>query len=412
MFVKKVVPCSLYDIQGMQDWLDEMALQGLFFKEFAKHQDWAVFEVGDPQPVRYRLDPVGKSAGRGREREEPYAEMGWQFVDCIRGLYYIFSCGDPDAPELHSDPATLGYALNNAIQKQIRFWGKMTLVLILFVGAPLFLSWKHLDKSVIFVEEPRQLFLLALNLQLFLIVLPIDWLQIRRLIKTRRLLEQGLPMEAGRRWRPRVLKIYFGVFVPLLLLAFFAIPSYSPEVYGLGKVELSHPWPTLAQLEEAGPRPLEVEPEVDGYVKVNSSWLVPVQEYASIDWQGETFHPETGGIATLHRPYSLWMGIQYDRARSPRAAEKAFQIELEDAAETLENWAKWTGHAYHIDGSTGLHPRDWPGLDRLEVAQYTQSGQDAWTFAALRGNDVLVVTYAGFARWEDCLPLFLAALDQ
>ena len=39
MFVKKVVPCSLYDIQGMQDWLDEMALQGLFFKEFAKHQD-------------------------------------------------------------------------------------------------------------------------------------------------------------------------------------------------------------------------------------------------------------------------------------------------------------------------------------------------------------------------------------
>ena len=154
------------------------------------------------------------------------------------------------------------------------------------------------------------------------------------------------------------------------------------------------------------------EPEVDGYVKINSSWLVPVQEYASIDWQVETFHPETGGIATLHRPYSLWMGIQYDRARSPRAAEKAFQIELEDAAETLENWAKWTGHAYHIDGSTGLHPRDWPVLDRLEVAQYTQSGQDAWTFAALRGNDVLVVQYAGFARWEDCLPLFLAALDQ
>ena len=92
--------------------------------------------------------------------------------------------------------------------------------------------------------------------------------------------------------------------------------------------------------------------------------------------------------------------------------ERAFQIELEDAAETLENWAQWTSHAYHIDGSTGLHPRDWPGLDRLEVAQYTQSGQDAWTFAALRGNDVLVVTYAGFARWEDCLPLFLAALDQ
>ena len=135
MTVKKNIPCSFYDIPGLESWLDEMALQGLFLKNFSRQFDWAVFEVGDPRPVRYRLDPVGKSAGRGREREEPYAEMGWQFVDCIRGLYYIFSCGDPDAPELHSDPATLGYALNNAIQKQIRFWGKMTLVLILFVGA-------------------------------------------------------------------------------------------------------------------------------------------------------------------------------------------------------------------------------------------------------------------------------------
>lgn len=30
MTVKKPVPCSVYDIPGMQEWLDEMALQGLF----------------------------------------------------------------------------------------------------------------------------------------------------------------------------------------------------------------------------------------------------------------------------------------------------------------------------------------------------------------------------------------------
>ena len=76
------------------------------------------------------------------------------------------------------------------------------------------------------------------------------------------------------------------------------------------------------------------------------------------------------------------------------------------------NWAKWSDHTYHITGPTDLVPQDWPGLDRLAVAQYTQQGQDAWTFAALRGNDVLVVQYAGFARWEDCLPLFLEALDK
>ena len=32
MTVQKPVPCSLYDIRGIQEWLDEMALQGLFLK--------------------------------------------------------------------------------------------------------------------------------------------------------------------------------------------------------------------------------------------------------------------------------------------------------------------------------------------------------------------------------------------
>ena len=46
------------------------------------------------------------------------------------------------------------------------------------------------------------------------------------------------------------------------------------------------------------------------------------------------------------------------------------------------------------------------------MAQYTQQGQDAWTFAALRGSDILVVHYTGSTPWEDCLPLFLKALDE
>lgn len=43
MTVKRPIPCSLYDIQGMQDWLDEMALQGLFFQNFTRRNDAANF---------------------------------------------------------------------------------------------------------------------------------------------------------------------------------------------------------------------------------------------------------------------------------------------------------------------------------------------------------------------------------
>ena len=59
-----------------------------------------------------------------------------------------------------------------------------------------------------------------------------------------------------------------------------------------------------------------------------------------------------------------------------------------------------------------MSPRDWPGVDRLEVAHYTLRGQDTWTFAALRGRDVLVVDCAGYSSWEEYLPQFLDVLDQ
>ena len=78
----------------------------------------------------------------------------------------------------------------------------------------------------------------------------------------------------------------------------------------------------------------------------------------------------------------------------------------------LNNWSKWNNHFYTIYGSPRLNPQSWPGVDRLETAQYTQRGQDAWTFAALRGRDVLVVNCSGFPSWEECLPLFFDVLDQ
>ena len=69
-------------------------------------------------------------------------------------------------------------------------------------------------------------------------------------------------------------------------------------------------------------------------------------------------------------------------------------------------------HAVAADLFQPFQPQNQPGLDRLEVAQYTRRGLDCWTLAARRGTDVLVVDYMGRAQWEDCLPLFLVALDQ
>lgn len=413
MTEKRLPPCSLYDIQGMQDWLDEMALQGLFFQRFSRFDNSAVLQTGEPRPVRYRLDPVGRSKKEDRLRREPYAQMGWEFLDAQPRLYSVYSCQAPEAPELHSDPVTLGYALNNAIRQQISFWGRFTLGLALLLSVLFFLISGRLFEELLFMERPRSLFQLVLSIVIALICLAISWLQIRRLVKTRRLLDQGLPMEPGRRWnKSRFLAIYFCAAVPLAFLILHTIPDHAPEIRPLNEAELSRPWPTLAQLEGTGPLPLDAQPAVEGYAITNRSWLVPVQEYASIDWEVHTFHPATGEVTALDRPYALWMGVQYHRARSQQVAEQVFQLERKEAARTLDNWSEWTDHTYHITGPADLVPQTWPGLDRLETARYTQQGQQAWTLAALRGKDVLVVQYVGFARLEDCLPLFLEALDQ
>ena len=408
MTVKKSIPCSLYDIQGLQDWLDEMALQGLFFDSFSTRNDYANFQTDAPRPVRFRLDPVGRNKKEDARRKEPYAQMGWQFVDTLPRMYYIFSCEDPNAPELHSDPATLAYALNITIQKQIKSLVLMGLVITLTVAALAAASWKYLLPDLILVGNPQFLFKSGLSIAIISICLIIDALQIRHLLKTRRALELGLPLQAGRRWpRPRWFVSYLlFIFLPLFILPNLLVPSSNRQVYSLGETDLSYQWPSPAQLEGAGPRPLEITPHTDGYVSKNRSWFAPIQELSSINyWVRFPSDPAPS-------PSNRWLSVQYDQARSLKAASLVFQVELEDTARTLRNWAKWSDHTYHITGPTDLVPQDWPGLDRLAVAQYTQQGQDAWTFAALRGSDILVVHYTGSTPWENCLPLFLKALDE
>jgi len=407
MTVKKNIPCSLYDFEGLQSWLDEMALQGLFFQNFSRRNDYAEFEPGDPRPVRYRLDPVGKNKKEDKKRKEPYAQMGWTFVDTLPRMYYIFSCEDPQVPELHSDPQVLAYALDNTIRKQIRFQALGILIAGLLLVSVYFIFPYSMLIQLFLVEKPSILLLFIFHCVLLPGAAVVAFFQIRRLVSTRRALAQGLIPKPGRRWpRPRWIVTYLLlVFIPV-----FVIPRYFDyhpryQYYDLGKAELSYQPPTLYQLEAAGPKPLEEEPEAAGYHKLNHSWLVPVQEYSSMNW-------DTGNSPAPTRPYLLWMTVQYHQARSPWAAQVVYGLERDRMAKHLKNWTKWSGPFGRITQLPPFAPLDCPRLDRLEAACYKRNGQDSWAFAALRGDEVLVVEYTGYASLEDCLDLFLDALDK
>lgn len=404
MTVKKPIPCSIYDLRGIQEWLDEMALQGMFLKEVNRRFDRAEFEVGDPAPVRYRLDPVTRKGKEDDERAALYAQMGWNYVDRIARWYCIFSCADPEAPELYTDPQSLAMAMDSLVRRDFRFHVRLALLLLAVLAFGLFFPTPAYNfRNLLLWERPRELFLLASYPVFLVLCLPMIVLEFRRMRKIRDTLAQGLPLKAGkRRNKPPWYVIWALIYFPLYLLPRLIFPDVRWDVCGLDERALPHPWPTAAQIEQPGAAPPAEKPVIDGYIQYNDSPFAPVQEEVHRWRVLDPNDPTDTDLST---------GIRYIRASSPQIARWLYQMELDRAFKSLED-RQGASYTYRITELTPFAPRERPGLDRLEAATYRWDGQESWTFALLRGNDVLLVDYSGSARWEDCLPLFLEALDK
>ena len=175
--VKKSVPCSLYDIRGLQEWLDGMALQGLFLVDFSARLDRVSLCREEPRPVRYRLDP-----------------------------------------ELYSDPQSLSIALDCLVRRENRGTLLFGLTMLLFMVLPLLLAPSRWLKELILWESPRYLVTNVFYPVLMAILLIFLIIETRRLMVIRRTLAQGLPLKARRRWnRPR----YWAWYIPLCCFILF-----------------------------------------------------------------------------------------------------------------------------------------------------------------------------------------------
>ena len=136
--VYKWLPCALWDIAGLQDWLNRQARAGYALE---KWPGWSFMGRipfrRDPAAVRarYCLDPIGERIGDAelRDRAASYGESGWEYVGRIGKLYAIYRCDDPEAPALYSDPQSLAWAM----KKQVR-WSWISLFFWLLWAAVLF----------------------------------------------------------------------------------------------------------------------------------------------------------------------------------------------------------------------------------------------------------------------------------
>ncbi len=116
-------PCSAWDLEGLESWLEDLAKQGLFLDKNPFFAGFATFRKGQPRAVRYRLQPIPKAKGlfQGNDPDmaalELAAEYGWEYLG-NHWQFCIYTSEDPRARELDTDPAVQAMALNGLYKKE------------------------------------------------------------------------------------------------------------------------------------------------------------------------------------------------------------------------------------------------------------------------------------------------------
>lgn len=107
--VCKILPLSLYDIPGIEAWLEEQANAGLF-PVFVN--SWVTFTKDGVPGTRFRLVVnEGKEDTLPREQRELFENAGWKYACSVAGAYFLFYTTDPEAVEVYSDWESRGFAL-------------------------------------------------------------------------------------------------------------------------------------------------------------------------------------------------------------------------------------------------------------------------------------------------------------
>ena len=200
--VRRIIPVSLYDIPGVERWLEEQANQGLFPLRLGS---WAVFQPGGVPGTRFRLDAFGNKMGEGTEptpeKLELYRAAGWEYICPIGRAYFLFYTTDPQAPELYTDYGSQGLSLDRLARQMLRAkWSRILFPLLLtgLLLAALFWPtsqfdlqpdrWARLPLILLHLFQP----MMALFVALLCYRTPILLRDYRTLLRTHDALKAGL----------------------------------------------------------------------------------------------------------------------------------------------------------------------------------------------------------------------------
>ena len=188
-YIRKLTPVDPYDIQGLESWLQDMALQGLYLEKFRPL--FCTFSQGPARPTRYRIEPHHRQLDDDLPWSmlELYESYGWECVGEISGEMLIFATQDENAPELHTDPQLQGELWRKLVRRMRRSAVFSVLTIAL---ATLFSGWMLFENgtpilTLLTTAAPALLLYLVYSLA----GLPGLFAQLRAVTRFTRRLEEG-----------------------------------------------------------------------------------------------------------------------------------------------------------------------------------------------------------------------------
>lgn len=402
-FVKKWLPYELYDAAGLEEWLGQMAARGLHLVRCGAYR--AVFRPGEPAPgVRYRLEAQGFYEIEP-DKNEVYAQSGWEYVTTLRSFYLIFRAADPAAPELHTDPVTQSYTMKSLMKRKLFGLAVILLYLLfnlrrvlgLLFTRPLLVVMNLILRDAALAAAPVMLFCLAC----VLVTEISQYLGLRRLYRR---LAAGVPMDRNRHF-PRSLRR--GALGWLAVIALFASIPLGIWLDSRGETDFpleDYPHITLAQV--CAPETVRLDPNQWRWA---SSFPAPELKHSLLaPWQ--LHYCEDGRTEDREE---VWLNLYCDRAVSPAAAELVVRGRMERQDKSLADAVKRAEELSHnpdLLWDTGAYPAEHPGFDLLYARDFQFEGSEPQRCWFGRGGNVSVSLSMPLEKSERALELLAAAL--
>lgn len=160
--IRKILPLSIYDIPGIETWLEEQANLGLF-PVFLN--SWTTFTPTGIPGTRFRLVvKTGKEDELSLEQQELFQKAGWRYAYSVSRIYFLFYTTDPEAAEVYSDRESRGFSLEPLQKRMISCRRRTLLLYSVLIAAVLWMLFFFKSKYDVQPDHSARFTLILLNL--------------------------------------------------------------------------------------------------------------------------------------------------------------------------------------------------------------------------------------------------------